>query len=711
MKRRDFLHNLAHATAIPAVYSSFGFGKYISNLNSLNNTITKGKILILIKLDGGNDGLNTIIPLNQYSNLSKVRKSVILPENNIINLGGNDLGLHPELSAFKKLYSEGRFKIIQNVGYDNPNYSHFHSMDVWESSSFSNNQNGGLGNNENNNVNSINTGWVGRYLEDLHPNFPYDYPNVNFPHPLSVEFGYNSSFIFTGNRTVTNTVTLSPQDFYKIFKDIQKDYPDTPEGNKLKYLQLVINHSNSYGKVLREFYEKGTVKYPFSPSNLSNQMESVTKLISGGMNTRIYQVSLSGFDTHSEQVDPNDTTQGMHADLLRQLNESIEKLFQNLDETGDSDRVLVMTYSEFGRTVISSDSYGTDHGDVAPMFFFGNKVDSTILGSNPIIPPDADWTYALKKEFNFQNIYYSVIKQWLGGNEDTAENVLFKKFDQLPIIQGKYIDTDGDGVSDDRDLCNSTPLGAMVNTDGCEIFSLPVENYSIQTNGVSCSGKSNGQITISVQNTDHIYNLSIPESDTTYVLDTSNEHQLVIDELEIGSYTLNFTVEGQEGYLQTFEIGITEPPALSAKSSVNQKSKTMQINVKGSDLYYTEVNGEKRSYKLDNFTLQLRPGMNIVKIYTPQDCQGIHVEQVFISEQVKHYPNPVQGELNLVIPGEDRETTVAIYNRSGSLIKRYKEQIPFSRIVKINTTDYGTDIYVVKVNGQTVEQTFKMIKR
>jgi len=150
---------------------------------------------------------------------------------------------------------------------------------------------------------------------------------------------------------------------------------------------------------------------------------------------------------------------------------------------------------------------------------------------------------------------------------------------------------------------------------------------------------------------------------------------------------------------------------LSAKSSVNQKSKTMQINVKGSDLYYTEVNGEKRSYQIDNFKLHLRSGMNIVKIYTPQDCQGVHTEKVFISEQIKHYPNPVQGELNLVIPGEDRETTVAIYNRSGSLIKRYKEQIPFSRIVKINTTDYGTDIYVVKVNGQTVEQTFKMIKR
>jgi len=272
-------------------------------------------------------------------------------------------------------------------------------------------------------------------------------------------------------------------------------------------------------------------------------------------------------------------------------------------------------------------------------------------------------------------------------------------------------DIDGDGVSDDRDLCNTTPLGAMVNTDGCEIFSLPADNYSIQTNGVSCSGKTNGIISISVSNTEHIYNLSIPETEESYSLNTDNNHQLVIDELEIGSYTLNITVEGQEGYLQTYEIGITEPPALNAKSSVNQKGKTMTVKLSGSDLYYAEVNGERRSYKLDNFTLQLRPGMNTVKISTPQDCQGVHVEQVFISEQVKHYPNPVQGELNLVIPGEDRETTIAIYNRSGSLIKRYQEQIPFSRIVTINTTGLRTDIYVVKVNGQTVEQTFKMIKR
>ncbi|MGB1113542.1 MAG: DUF1501 domain-containing protein [Flavobacteriaceae bacterium] len=384
---------------------------------------------------------------------------------------------------------------------------------------------------------------------------------------------------------------------------------------------------------------------------------------------------------------------------------------QNMDDIGRSDDVLVMTYSEFGRTIASNGSLGTDHGTAAPLFVFGNKVNSTILGNNPVIPSNVQWQDNLETEFDFRQVYSSIMNQWLTVNPTTEQDVLFKKFDQLPIIQAKYIDTDGDGVSDDRDQCNSTPLGAMVNTDGCEIFSLPAENYSIQTNGVSCAGKTNGQISISIQNTEYTYGLSIPESESTYTLGSENDHQLVIDDLEIGTYTLSFTVEGKEGYVQTFEIRITEPPSLSAKSSVNQKGKTMTLNLSGSDLYYAEVNGERRSYQLDTFTLQLRAGMNTVRISTPQDCQGVHTEKVFISEQVKHYPNPVRSNLNLVIPGEDSTASIEIFSRSGSLVSRYEESIPFSRVVTINTSRLAGDIYVVKVNGQTVDQTFKMIKR
>ncbi|MDB4267477.1 DUF1501 domain-containing protein [Flavobacteriaceae bacterium] len=694
MKRRDFLHNLAHVAAVPMVYNSLGFDN--AGFQDLLYNSDSTKKLILIRLDGGNDGLNTLIPLNKYSELSNVRPHVVLPENKIIDLGEKDLGLHPELGRFKSLFDEKRLKIIQNVGYNTPDFSHFRSMDIWQTASDSNQY--------------LTSGWIGRYMEDLHPLYPEQYPTSDFPHPLAVELG-QSSLLTTGVKSVTSFTSNQPWNFREIIGDFDNTYPEDNIGKKLKFIQIITRQSNIYGEVLKSSYEKGNNFDNYPNSDLGKQLQVASSLIKGGLESKIYLANLGGFDTHDNQVSLSDTTKGEHANLMRDLNNSIGALFDDLDLNSKSEDVLVMTFSEFGRTIVSNGSNGTDHGTAAPLFVFGNKVDFNVSGENPEIPQNAIWEDNLETEFDFRQVYYSLIKQWLGGNENTAENVLFNKFDQIPIIQGKYIDTDGDGVSDDRDLCNSTPLGAMVNTDGCEIFSLPLENYSIQTNGVSCSGKTNGVITINVQNSDHIYNLSIPETEDTFNLNSENNHQLIINELEIGTYTLNFTIEGQEGYLQTFEIGITEPPALSAKSSVNQKGKTMMVNVSGSDIYYAEVNGERRRYKINTLNLQLRSGMNTIKISTPQECQGIHVEQVFISEQVRHYPNPVQNKLNLVIPGQDTSTTVSVFDKSGNLLHRYQESIPFSRIVLINTSKFSSDIYVVKVNGQTVDQTFKMMKR
>ena len=706
MERRSFLHTLSHLSAAPFLLSNSIFEEYIPSIEALENTLVKGKILILIKLDGGNDGLNTLIPMDQYENLSKVRPNVILPENKIIDLGGNDLGLHPELKAFKKLFSEGRFKIIQNVGYDNPNYSHFHSMDVWESSSFSKNTLGGISNN----INNINSGWLGRYIEELHPQYPYEYPNSNFPHPLSVEFGYNSSFLFTGNRSVTNSVTLAPQDFYKIFKDIQKEYPDTPEGNKLKYLQLITNHSNSYGEVLKEFYNKGSIKYPFSYSFLANQMEGVAKLITGGLNTRIYQISLSGFDTHSEQVDPNDTSKWIHSVLLEQLNHSIEKLFQNLDETGDSDRVLVMTYSEFGRTVISSDSYGTDHGDVAPMFFFGNKIDSNILGSNPLIPSDADWTYSLNKEFNFQNIYFSVIKQWLGGEKYVAEKVLFQNLNQVSLIKKEYIDTDNDGVMDINDNCPDTPEGSFVDLNGCVLFTLAANNYSVKTVSASCIGSNNGKIEVSAQDTSYTYQVNISGVDTTYSLSADNNHSLIIEDLKVGVYTINFTIDSQEGYIQSFETTITEPAPLQGKAQVDYFSKTAKLKLSGSEVYYIEVNGQMMASNSNDFSAPLKPGKNIIKVTTPLDCQGVYEEVLFMSEKLRYFPNPVQNELNITVPGTDSEINIEIFTDGGANLYRGTHSINGSRTIQLPMFRYKSGLYIVTGNGKTVNESFKIIK-
>ena len=694
MKRRDFLHNLAHVAAVPMIYNSMGFTNLEFQELLYNSNSTKK--LILIRLDGGNDGLNTLIPMDQYSSLTRARPHVILPENKIIDLGRYDLGLHPELTRFKSLFDEDRMKIIQNVGYSTPNFSHFRSMDIWQTASDSDQY--------------LNSGWIGRYLEDLHPNFPDQYPNNDFPHPLAVELQF-TSLLTTGLNSVISYRSTNPINFREIIGDFDNTYPEDPIGKKLKFFQTISRQSNEYGEILKNCYQKGNNYNNYPTSDLGGQLQVASSLIKGGLESKIYIASIGGFDTHANQVLTNDTTKGEHAYAMKALNDAIGSLFDDLDANAQSEDVLVMTFSEFGRTIASNGSNGTDHGTAAPLFVFGNKVDFNISGDNPIIPENTVWQDNLTAEFDFRQIYFSVIKQWLGGNQDTAKNTLFKEFDQIPIIQSQYIDSDGDGVSDDQDQCNSTPLGTLVDTNGCAIFSLPPDNYSIQTNGVSCQGKTNGRINVSVQNTNHIYTVSVLETSESYLLNSNNSHQIQIEDLGVGTYTLNFRVEGEENYLHTFEIGIVDPGEYSAKTSVNYKDKSISVKAIGSEMYLIEVNDEISVEKSQNFRIGLNSGYNKVRISTPQDCQGVHEEEIFISEQINYYPNPVNDHLNIVIPGADVETQVQLYNRSGALVNTLTKKIPRSRIVKINTSQWVEDIYIVKVKGVTVDQNFKIQKK
>ena len=697
MDRRSFLHNLSHVTAGTIVLPTFAQELDFLNSDSyLSNTLAEGKILILVKLNGGNDGLNTLIPMDQLSQLNQARPHVILPENSLINLGSNDLGLHPELNNFKSLFDEDRLKIIQNVGYSSPDFSHFRSMDIFESGSRSDQY--------------INSGWIGRYLEDIHPNYPEGYPNQNYPHPLSIEIN-QTSLLTTGNSSFTSYVINNPRDFFQITNELNNNYQTINNlGIKLDYIQMVAKQSNFYGEIIRDKYVENPPDISYGNSELDNQFEVVNRLIKGRINTRIYMVELAGFDTHDSQVDSSDKTRGVHANLLRQLNDSIGTFMRNMDEINRSDDVLVMTYSEFGRTIVSNGSNGTDHGSAAPLFIFGNKVDPTILGSNPNIPQNAVWQDNLESEFDFKQIYSSIINQWLSVGENRSANVLFNEFDQLQIIGSQYIDSDGDGVSDDQDQCDSTPLGTLVDTTGCAIFSLPPDNYTIQTNGVSCTGKTNGQINISSQNTSHVYTVTIPETNASYLLNSENSHQVQIEDLSVGTYTLNITVQGEENYIQTYEIGIIEPGEYSAKTSVDFKDKIISVKASGSEMYLIEVNDEISVEKSQRFKIKLNPGYNKVKISTPHDCQGVYEEEIFISEQVEYYPNPVVDYLNIVIPGKDTSTIVELYDRSGTRLKTDNKTIPFSRVVKVNTVDLSKEIYIVKVKGDTVDQTFKIQK-
>ncbi|MGB2554792.1 MAG: DUF1501 domain-containing protein, partial [Flavobacteriaceae bacterium] len=318
MDRRNFLHQLSHAMAMPAFLPSFlrdsqPFGALDSWLSDTSN---EGRILVLLKMNGGNDGLNTVIPLDQMDGITSVRSNIYLPENKVIDLQNHDLGLHTAMTGFKDLFDESRLKIVQNVGYPNPDFSHFRSMDIWESASNSNEY--------------FTSGWMGRYLEERHPQYPEQYPNDQYPHPLSIELSGSNSLLFTGDNYFTSYIAQNPDDFQRLLEDFQDNYPETHTGDKLSYIDLMTRQTNDYGDVVKDAHRGGFTKYGYNNNYLGRQFDIITKLIDGGLNTRVYLVSFGGFDTHDNQVDVNDTTQGQHAYLLGEIDKAVHTFMRNM---------------------------------------------------------------------------------------------------------------------------------------------------------------------------------------------------------------------------------------------------------------------------------------------------------------------------------------------------------------------------------------------
>ena len=697
MKRRTFIHQLAHAAAMPTLFSSFGINPLnLSSYSLLSNTLQDGNILIVLLLNGGNDGLNMVIPLNMKSNLHSVRPNVVLPDNKILSLGTNDLGLHPSLSFFKSLHDEKRLKIVHSVGYKNPSYSHFRSMDILQTASDSHQY--------------LNSGWLGRYLENKHPEFPEAYPSENYPHPLALEMGWNSSLQFTGTKSFTSIVSSTPDNFYEIINEFDNHYPSTNLGEKLTYLQLMAKQSNAYGEVLKETYNKGALSgVEFPRSNLADQFKIIAKLISGGLNTRIYKVEIGGFDTHGSQVDPSDHTKGEHANLLSQINNAVQAFMQEMDAQKKSDKILGMTLTEFGRTVHSNGTNGTDHGTVSPMLFFGNKLDTSVLGENPNIPSRIDGQYDLNRQFDYRQLYQAVINQWLGGTSTTSSEVLFKDFDDVQLIAKEYADLDGDGVGDPYDLCNNTTPGALVDIHGCELFNLPQDNYEVTVISATCLGSSNGSIQISATAQQHTYNVTISGQDSI-TLSTENDHHAIISGLAAGSYQVCFTVLGQENYQQCFGVQISEPAPLSASSKVNYSNKTVHLSMDGSTAYTLKLNGKSFVTTDDELYLDLKTGLNTIEIATDLSCQGSYFEEIFVSEEVLAYPNPTIDWVQLYVGGSDPNVKLQLSDLMGRVYVSQEFEVPVNRTLELQMNSYPSGMYFIQVQGAQVKSTLKVIK-
>src|SRR5450432_679628 len=436
MKRRDFLrHTIPTATILPALIGGFSVKAYSADSPFMSalmgTTIDTDKVLVIIQLTGGNDGLNMVIPIEGYGDYNNARANIAIPQNKVLALNGNNkTGLHPSMTGMQTFYNEGKLAIIQAVGYPSPNFSHFRATDIWMSASDANQE--------------VYTGWAGRYLASEFPNYPNGFPNAAMPDPLAIQIGSIQSLTLQGPQVGMGISVTDPTNFYNLIDDLVDPTPDTPWGKELKYIRMVVQQTQQYSTVIKAAAAKVPTQGSYPDGNdLAAQLKIVSRLVKGGLKTRIYMVSTGGFDTHSGQTTVADTTVGNHANLLGKVSDAVKAFMDDLQGLGVDDRVVGMTFSEFGRRIKSNSSVGTDHGAAAPVFVFGKNVKSGVVGNNPAIPSAATVNDNIPFQYDFRSIYSSILAQWFCVKTTDLQTIMFKDFQNIPLCINAACGTTG----------------------------------------------------------------------------------------------------------------------------------------------------------------------------------------------------------------------------------------------------------------------------
>lgn len=394
--RRTFLKQSALATAGTMLLPGF-----LKSLEANPHKLPDGqKILVVIQLSGGNDGLNTIVP---YANdlYYKLRPQLALSKSNVLQ-ASDSLGFHPSLAKLNELYDKGYLAVINNVGYPNPDRSHFRSMDIWHTAS--------------NSDEYLNTGWIGRYLDA-------SCKNCNIAHQ-AVEIDDMLSLALKGEN-IKGMAVKNPKKLYNVlhtnyFQKISKHLPEVA-GPALHYLYKTLAEATSSADYIYDkskIYTSGTV-YP--NNEFAGQLKTVAELINSGIETKVYYVSLSGFDTHVRQ-------QPQHERLLSTYAESVHAFVSDLEKNNRFQDVLVMTFSEFGRRVSQNASGGTDHGTANNLFIIGKnlKKKGFINGTPDLSKLDQG---DLKHDVDFRSVYATLLNKWLDTNSVSILKGQFKTLD------------------------------------------------------------------------------------------------------------------------------------------------------------------------------------------------------------------------------------------------------------------------------------------
>ncbi len=444
MDRRNFLKIFPAAGVSPFVVNGFPMRPFSnSKISKLLNTCdgVEDRVLVLIQLKGGNDGVNTVIPIAQYDSYAALRPVIKIPEtgpDKFIKLdntlpSANQVGLHPVMTGMKEMYDKGWMNIVQGVGYEGLNGSHFKGTDLWMS--------GGDGTPDNFNIRS---GWMARALQAMYPNIqgaPIPPDNV---YPLGIQIGDpNPSLGFhseTDHQNVINLYGQDPAGFYSLVQTIGgaplPNVPDSEYGDELAYIMGVEKAVDEYSVYITDAFNAGSNAISAYPqTTLAYQLKTVARLIKGGCKTKIYLCNMGGFDTHGDQLAPEGiVTLGGHAELLKNLSDAVKYFFNDLEAMGLGEQVGACTFSEFGRCAKENGSKGTDHGTLAPMFVFGKSMQAGVNGTNVNLANLTGDNQLQGMQFDYRQVFTTLLQDWLGASDEALTTTMFESYTKLPLV-------------------------------------------------------------------------------------------------------------------------------------------------------------------------------------------------------------------------------------------------------------------------------------
>ncbi|HWC60618.1 MAG TPA: DUF1501 domain-containing protein [Verrucomicrobiae bacterium] len=433
--RREFLRRTILTSALSWTVPTFlanTFSALQADAMDRATQITTGKdstILVVLQMAGGNDGINTVVP-HGSDYYYKARPRIGIKADQVLKIN-DQIGLNPGLKGFRELYDQGSLAIVQGVGYPNPNRSHFRSTEIWQTASDSDK--------------FEKYGWIGRYFDNacsgadptvgvsVGRQMPQAFA-AKTPKGVSVDNPQNYRFI---NSESGDDGKMMEQSYRELNGQMVEENsggsiggisglaPQSQrKGSVMDFLERTALDAQVSSDEIRAISARVDTKGAYPGSQLGNSLKLVAKLIGGGLPTRIFYVSQGGYDTHTNQVNT-------HQRLLQDLGDSVKAFTDDLKAQGNMPRVMVMTFSEFGRRVSDNANSGTDHGAAAPMFVIGQHVKAGLLGQYPSLAPADLYQGDIKYTVDFRSVYASVLENWL---RTRSEPILGRKFQPLALV-------------------------------------------------------------------------------------------------------------------------------------------------------------------------------------------------------------------------------------------------------------------------------------